>query len=208
LPSQAATARVAAFNEHMLAILRQPSPYRNGTRNELDLPDVALSAGAVRRWTAFHDATEAACCPDGDFAAIRAFAGKAPEQVARIAGILTLVEDSGATEIPESVMARAIRIGQFHLAEKSRLAKQATTSQETENAREILEWLQTKWSPQFVSRTDIQQFGPNRLRKNKAAINAAIELLVQKGWLRPVEGGATIRGQTRRDAWEKVTAST
>ena len=203
-PSQAATACVARFNEQMHDRLSQPASYRDGTRNELDPRDLTLSDGAVRAWTAFHDATETACGPDGRFAAIRAFAGKAPEQVARIAGILTLVETPDAHEIAESTMARAIEIGEFHLAEKTRLANLAKTTQHTEDAREILEWLQNKWSERFVSRTDIQQLGPNRLRRHKAEIDNAIRLLVEKGWLRPVEGGARIRGHNRLEAWEKV----
>ena len=204
LPGDTARQTITRFNESLLGILRQPVSYRDASRNDLDLPDIELSDGAQREWAAFHDETERACGEGGVYEAIRAFAGKSPENVARIAAILTLVEDPSASQVTTSAMKRAVRIGQFHLSEKARLAAQANVNRETENARLLLSWLQEKWSERYISRTDIQQFGPNKLRNAKTAITEAIDLLVSKGWLHPIPEGATIRGRKRREAWEIV----
>lgn len=204
LPSQSAQSALETFNDQMLAILSRPMHYRESGRNELNPRELVLSAGARDAWIPFYNTVERESAPGKKYHELRAFAGKMPEQVGRLAGILTLVEDVTASEIPESAMESAIRIGEFYLAEKKRLVQLSDADPATDCAREILTWLQQTWPCHYISRPDIQQSGPNHLRKNRNLLTEAIELLLQKGWLRPVDGGATVRGRKRREAWEIV----
>jgi hypothetical protein len=50
-------------------------------------------------------------------------------------------------------------------------------------AQRLLTWLQ-RWSKNTVSERDIRIFGPRCLRSREGA-NAAAEVLVRNGWLRP-----------------------
>jgi hypothetical protein len=64
-------------------------------------------------------------------------------------------------------------------------------------AQRLLTWLQ-RWPKPTVSPRDIRVYGPNSLRNQKSAIDAA-EVLVRNGWLVPV----TTRRHSER-AWQIV----
>jgi hypothetical protein len=64
-PDDAKTVQdIAAFEDHILAILRRPLPLVEGTRNELEPPLLGMSDGAQSVWKAFHDYVEVEQAPD------------------------------------------------------------------------------------------------------------------------------------------------
>ena len=66
----------------------------------------ALEAATI--WRDFHDHVETQCGADGPLALVQDFAAKAAEHAARIAGVLTIVEDLQAREIRAGAMRNAL----------------------------------------------------------------------------------------------------
>ena len=93
----------------------------NSAGNELNPRVLELSDEARAVWIYFHDAIEREQKRGKRYANLRDFAGKAPEQAARIAGILSIVEDRDANEIDGDAMFRGCEIAEWHLNETLRL---------------------------------------------------------------------------------------
>jgi hypothetical protein len=67
-------------------------------------------------------------------------------------------------------------------------------------AQRTLDWLRDRWKEDLISLPDFYRFGPNRIRDSKTAKRIA-GILQEHGWIDPVDGGATINGQRRREVW-------
>ena len=78
----------------ILDLLKRPVPSTNEADNELTPPALDLSGDAKDAWIVFHDRIEAAMALDGALEGIRDVAAKAAENAARIAAVLTVVEET------------------------------------------------------------------------------------------------------------------
>jgi hypothetical protein len=129
------------------------------------------------------------------------FASKAAEQAARLAGVLTLWADLDAPQVEMATMAQAIDLAAYYLTEAARLAHEATISIETEQAERLRVWLLEAWPHPEIVPSEVVQNAPIRgLRVMKAA-RRAIKLLVEHGWLVPLERGVVVRGKARKEAY-------
>jgi hypothetical protein len=151
-----------------------------------------MSDRAKAVWVAFHDETEKAMAPDGALEALRDVAGKAAENAARVAGVLSIVADPDASIIDADAMVAACELMTWYLAEGLRLTGLHRLSAELRNAMRLLEWLQSKRKRE-ITRTEIMQFGPAPLR-TKAAADAAFAVLEEHGYV-------TRHGEVRRSRW-------
>ena len=77
----------------------------NEAGNELTPRALDFSPEAKAAWVAFHDGIEAAMAPDGALENLRDVGSKAAENAARIAGVLTIIENPEATIIDGETMA-------------------------------------------------------------------------------------------------------
>ena len=125
-----------------------------------------LSAGATNVWRTFADHVEGKIGPGGALEPIIGFANKSPEHAARLAAVLTLVEDPAATEIAQECMARGIVLAQHYMSEALRLFQGAKVDRDLRLAIQLLDWL-VSWGDPNVSLPDIYQFGPNAIRVRK-----------------------------------------
>jgi hypothetical protein len=91
--------RSMPYGARMLSILEAEPMMAPGTRNELEPRPLPIAPEAATIWRDFHDHVEMQCGADGPLALVRDFAAKAAEHAARIAGVLTIVEDLRAREI-------------------------------------------------------------------------------------------------------------
>ena len=144
-------------------------------------------------------------------AQITGTASKTAEQAARIAGVLTLWRDLGATEINSDTMQNAIELAQYYLHEALRLANAALISQQVKQAETLRNWILDKWLPKnllepYVLPSDIVQLGPNSLRE-MPKVKKAIAMLVETGWLTLMEPPVEVRGIQRKTAYHIVRAS-
>jgi Protein of unknown function (DUF3987) len=124
---------------------------------------------------------ESQCGPGRDLQPIQDFAAKSAEHAARIAGVLTIVEDHQATEIGAAAMHAALTLADWYVAEAVRLQRAARTDPHLRVAQQLLEWLRER-SEEVIDFRAILQRGPTPVRtKDKA--EKALEVLKEHGWV-------------------------
>ncbi len=210
-----ADAAIVAASDRLAAILAQPLPLAEGNPRELEPRALPLSPEAKELLFGYYRATEQAQAPGGYLEQVKSFASKSPEQAARIAGVLTLWADLGASGVTAATMADAIELAQFYLMEAKRLAEAATVSVETEQAEKLRRWILESWPAVATSQgrdartivpRDIVTLGPNALRET-AIVKKLLGILAAHGWLAPLEAGAVVDGQARLLAYRIVGAA-
>jgi hypothetical protein len=204
-PRQESAQALARYRNKLLGVLRTRPPMAldeigRPTPNELAPRALPLAEPARRLWIDFADAVELDMGSGGELEPVRALANKLPEQAARVAGVLALVEDAGCAAIGEEHLARAIELVKHHAAEAARLARAGRVAPDLRLAQRLLDWLTTAWPEAVVSLPDIYQRGLNAIG-DKATAARLVAILVDHGWLIRVEGGAEVAGVRRRDAW-------
>jgi hypothetical protein len=127
------------------------------------------------------------------------FANKSPEHAARLAAVLTLVEDPTAAEITPEIMARGIVLAQHYMSEALRLFQGAKVDRDLRLAIQLLDWL-VSWGDPNVSLPDIYQSGPNAIRDRKTAL-PIVRILEAHRNLVKLPGSTLVKGERRRDAW-------
>jgi hypothetical protein len=190
---------LARYRKRMTEHLEQKPTLRDGTRNELQPRDLTLTADAKKAWVEVHDAIEADMSDGGEFASVRAWAAKAPAQTLRIAGVLTLFDDSDAGVIHAETIDRAAMIVLFALGEAVRIVGTASVPPQIRNAEALLTWCHAEKKSLLHSRAALQ-FGPGRIR-TKPAFDAAMVELERAGWASPVKGGCVVDDAHRRRVW-------
>jgi hypothetical protein len=193
---------LANFLKRLKSLLAQKmQTWEDGRSLKPRLLNLSRSARALL--VQFSDKIEAEQAPRGRLSHITGAASKAAEQAARIAGVLTLWADLYATEVDAEAMGRGIELAQFYLGEASRLASAATVSEEIGRAEALKKWLLESWPHSEISSSEILQLGPNALRE-APKVKKATALLVEHGWLIPLEEGAVVSGKARKSAWRIV----
>jgi hypothetical protein len=197
--------QIALNNYHTVLqnIHKVPAPIVPGTTNELAPRTLPLSQEARRKWIAFSDHIEGLIGAGGLLEPIKGLANKLAEHSARLAAVLTLVENLDAVEVNDSYMDAGIDLAQHYAGEALRHFASGSTDVSLLLAETTLVWLLNVWEEPEVSLPDLYQYGPNPIRDKTTALNVA-KILEDHGWLSPVEGGGSINGKTRREVWEIV----
>jgi len=196
--SAASDRALAAYCERLRAMLGAPLPLAEETRNELKPPVLPLDHDAERLLREFANAIERKQAPGQELSEATAFASKAAEQAARIAGVLSVF--SGQSSVSAERMSNGIALADWYLAEAVRLKDGAAVAADVQKAERLCVWLTERWPEDFVSVTDIVQSGAANIKSAKEA-RALIPHLASNGWLLPQEDGAQIRGKFRKEAW-------
>jgi hypothetical protein len=183
----------------MTELLNKPLPLKDGSRNEIAPRALVLAPGAKRLWIAAHDEIEKLNSRDGEYAQIRSHSSKAAEQAARIAGVLTVVDDPEAGTISADTIQRALELVDFYLSEALRLAGTAEISPEVKRAEALLAWCHER-SKILVHSAELVRLGPNCIRERRHLAQAMDEL-ERAGWAASVDGGMEIDGSHRRSVW-------
>lgn len=204
-----ANVAVVAASSRLSMILAHPLPTKDDNPQELDPRALSLSPDAKELLLQYYRSTEIAQAMGGEFEQVRSFASKSPEQAARIAGVLTLWEDLGASVVNAEVMSDAIQLAQFYLFEAKRLAEAALVSEETDRAERLRRWILDSWpkiaiamnrDPRTITPRDALRNGPNALRET-ATLKKLMSVLEGHGWLRALEVGTVIDGKARQSAY-------
>lgn len=196
--------QIRRYGARILNVLEAPLPLAVGKANELEPRGLPLSDRACDIWRRFADYVEQEISANGRLEAVRSLANKLAEHAARLAAVLTLVNDLDAGEVSVEAMAAGIELAEHYAAEASRLFGISHVSGELRLAGRLLAWLHN-WSEMHISLPDIYQRGLNAIG-DKATASRMVAILEDHGWLKRVEGGAVIGGQRRRDAWLIIKA--
>ncbi|MBS0508997.1 MAG: DUF3987 domain-containing protein [Proteobacteria bacterium] len=168
---------------------------------ELDPLELPLSAEAGRLALQAGNQFEALMAVGQDLSELRDRTAKALENACRIAGVLAAIEGGlSASEITADHLARALVLVQWYLAEALRIRGAAAVPLSVQDAEALSNWLHARGMRQFAT-TGILKSGPAQLR-NKARLTAAIEQLVEAGYITACPAGTEIDGVKVRKAWE------
>jgi hypothetical protein len=217
---------IQIFNSLVLRHLRRELPYAEGSRFELKPEPLCFSDEAAEIWWRFRDEVETALKPDGRFVEIKGLANKLPEHAARIAAVLAAFEEPERRKWPSCIsedayapivktkpppklqietydIERGIRLARYYAAEALRLRTAAKVSLELLNAQKLLDWLHAKWKEKYIAIAPLVTHGPGAFRETRMA-KRLVGVLVDYGWLVPMEKGIVVDGKPRKDAWEIV----
>ncbi|MEN9717509.1 MAG: hypothetical protein RIQ99_387 [Pseudomonadota bacterium] len=196
-----AASDLEGYNAAVTRLLRQPTRWKNENDRTLgvQLDELHFAPAARALFVDFANAIEAEIGPDGPLAPVKAFASKLPENSARIAGTLALMADAEAPTIEADALADAIALGKYYLSEAVRLVAAGAIDPDLRLAERLREWLMVQ-PGDAIGLRDIYRLGPGPIRKASTA-RAAMEVLVEHGWARPIPDGAEINGMKHRDAW-------
>lgn len=195
---------LAAYHEKLSRIIRAPLPtdleHPNGLEHRKEL---TFSPEAERLFWQFYNHVETHQGKGGELSDIRGFAGKATEQVGRLAAIIHVFENGlrDLTISHEQVIS-AVTLLNFYIGEAQRLAHGEASDPNIIAAEALSNWLAEKRPGQEIGLRIIQQGGPRSIRTLKAErLRELCAILVRHDHLTPIQGGATIDGQHCRDAW-------
>src|SRR5262249_35267899 len=159
-------------------------PLAVGKANELEPRGLPLSDRARVIWHRFADYVEQEISPNGRLDAVRSLANKLAEHAARLAAVLTLVDDLDAGDVPAEAMAAGIELSEHYAAEALRLFGISHVSGELRLAGLLLAWLHNQSEP-HISLPDIYQRGLNAIG-DKATASRMVTILEDHGWLKRV----------------------
>jgi len=199
-PSPESEAAIKAYGARLLSIMETPPTLAEGKVNELEPRRLLLSPEARNAWIVFADHIEKQIGPNGELEPIRGLANKLPEHATRIAAVLVLVEDINAGDVSTDHLIAGIQIVQHYAGEALRLFNSGRTDPKLILAQKALDWLHERWGEDLVSFVNFYHDGPNPIRDAKTARMVA-SVLIEHGWLVPVEGGGVIKGTFRREVW-------
>jgi hypothetical protein len=196
---------VLAYYRRIRELLNEPLPV---DLNDLGQPTLELRPRLLQfddqakaEWVEHFNRLEDMAAEDGPLFAIRGYARKTAEHIARLAGVFALMADPKATTVPlAAVEAGAELMLDFYLNEMLRLHEGNAISQDVLTAQRLLEWVKSR---EVIHLSQVYQHGPRPIRTKEAALKA-INTLVNHGWLMRIEGGVTLDGIHRRDAWRVV----
>jgi hypothetical protein len=177
-------AAIRAYGARILSILEAPWPLAEGSRNELKPRVLTISDDAAASWRKFYNFIEEQCGPGKDLRPLQDFAAKIAEHAARIAGVLTIVDDFRATTIGIEAMHSALTLADWYVNEADRLQQAARTDPKLLTAQRMLDWLHER-GQDVIEFRDILQYGPSPLR-TKAAATAALAVLADHGCITEV----------------------
>jgi hypothetical protein len=191
------------YGAMLLAILEKPPVLKVEVRKELDPPLLEFDSAAKSGWLAYADRVEGLLAPGCALEPIKGFANKLPEHAARIAGVLTMVDDVNARAITRETLAKAIGVADFYTSEALRLFEAGLCSPELRQAEKLRLWLEDSWREPLIGLSAIYRLGPNSIRDTKAA-KATVGILEDHGWLVRETNPAMVDGKPVREAWRIV----
>jgi putative DNA primase/helicase len=174
---------VMAYNAAIKALLETaPALREEGDGYELKPKDLHLDVDAKGLWVAFFNEIERQQGNGRELDGARPFASKAAEHAARIAGIITLVENPNATQIEGLAMDAAIELTGFYLTEHLRLTGAGRQERTDGRLRVLLAWLQSAGT--LVPKKDVLQKSPRPLGRTAATLNPLLDDLAHRGYIR------------------------
>lgn len=202
--SRQAAIDLEEYNAAILKLLRAPIRWKNDSDRTLgvELDQLGFTPAARALYVKFANEIEKEMGGKGKLATTKAFASKLPENAARLAGVLSLIEHPDAYEISEHTLADAIQLAQFYLSEAMRLIASGSVDPKLRQAEQLLEWLAGQDSD-IIALRSIYQFGPNSIRQASKA-REIMSILGDHGWVAEIKDGAQIDGKFCREAWRIV----
>lgn len=183
---------LSAFHAAMQGVLAQPLPLDE--KGDLRPVQLRLSPVAKQMWVEYFNAVEHGLRTGGSYQDVRDVASKSADQAARLAALLHCFEHgpaAGLLQISDATMVSACTLAAWHLEEARRFFGELAMPQDLADAmrveRWLIDWVQRRADP--PAKRDLQQYGPNDLRKAKGRRECALQVLMDENRLRMVQQG-------------------
>lgn len=175
---------VRAYNVIVAEMLkRQPSTVDGGDGFELAPRGMVMAPDARNLWIEFYNAVELAQGPGKELEHARAFASKAAEHAARLAGVIQMSSNPDSGVVTVDAMDGGMRIAEFYLSEHVRLTGAGMQERGGMHLAMLLDWMQARG--RSVAHRDVLQRVTSPLRKLKAeGIQSLLDELAQRGYIR------------------------
>jgi hypothetical protein len=189
------------YGARLLDLLEKPAPLIAGSRNALAPRALPFDAVASVAWRRLADEIERKLAGGGTYEPIRGLGNKLAEHVARLAGVLTIIDNADVRSIGADALGRAAMIGDYYASEALRLFEAGQVAPEVRAAEKLLDWLMSSWGEPNIGLVAIYQKGPNSIRDAGAA-KRAVGILESHNWLTRLEGnGHQVGGKPVKEAW-------
>lgn len=168
---------LSAYTDRLSGLLGQVTTINVRPDVDAGRRKLAMTQEAEGLWVELSDWVEIQSTRNGQFSDVKDVAAKAAEQAARIAGVLTLVNDHNASHIAEQEMIAASELVLWYIYEARRLRDTHPVKPVLTQAKALLDWLASRpgSEAEFV---EILQLGPARTRTKREA-EAALAQLVE-----------------------------
>lgn len=152
------------------------------------MPTLQLSQSAKAAWVSFFNKIESGLNNQSEWGAIKDFASKAAENVARLAALLHLF-DGKSGDISAEQIEQAIEIISWHLQEANSMLSQQPKTTQQEDSLKLINWIIEKGLTETNPR-HLLQFSPIR---DKSRRDQAVQLLTDLHYTKPTKNnGKTI----------------
>lgn len=178
---------IRTYTGQLLRLLELPPPLAGEAPNELAPAALTMTPDAVAAWREFFDTVERRLAPGGSLAGLKDFASKAAENAARIAGVLTIVQNPHADAIHAEAMRNAVTLMTWYVDEAARLRDAPRADPRLQRAALLLDWLSKNKPGVEFTRANITKNGPGSLR-NLDTVQDAIAVLIAHGWVAATAG--------------------
>jgi hypothetical protein len=175
---------IEEYSNRILILLERPWPLAEGTLNELTPRVLTMTSKAEPEWRNLYDEIERRSAPDADLHPIRDFAAKAAEHAARMAAVITTVENPSAADIDAQAMNAAVTLLRWYVGEAIRLQAGLRIDPRLLRANQLLEWFH-KRTKDHIEFRDILRLGPAAVR-TKTAADDALAILAVHGWVKKI----------------------
>ena len=189
---------VTDFWLRMGSMLRLERDTVVGKPNELDPPIIGLEADAKELWVNFYNQIELQLGKGSALEAIRGFGSKIAEQALRLAATIQLYHCPASANISLDAIQQGIALAEFYILEALRLQGAAAVSPELRLAKQVLDWAIPLGR---FTNVQLYQAGCSSAIRTAATARRIVAILIDHGWLFPIEGGLKYNGSLRKDAW-------
>nr|WP_255771949.1 DUF3987 domain-containing protein [Microbulbifer guangxiensis] len=147
----------------------------------LELDTIEFNTAAFEIWGQFYNEVERMLAPGRDLEQIKPFAAKIAENVARIAGVISVF--NGWEKIDETCIRGSIVLGQFYLRQSLRIAQIGAANKHQKWLTDVIDWISQQGGEVDVD--TIQRLSPRTLglRKSVRQVRQSFEVLVKNGIL-------------------------
>jgi hypothetical protein len=164
---------------------------------------VRLSRVALEHWLHFAREVEAGCGEHGELVTLRDWVAKLPGAVIRLAGLLHICDRAWQTRdlaepVTETTMARAIDLGRYYLAHARAVLGADVRDDGRANAEALLDWVSRRrvFTVRLLQRSLKSRF------PTADDAPAAIEVLVEHGYVRARQPPMPIRGRPPNEVFD------
>ena len=203
-----------AYYARLYKILKTPLPHSDTDPQNLTPRELRFTDSAIELWQIYADSIEEKQRAGGIYEPICGFASKMNEHACRIAGVLSFferfsyyMENPHDITVGEEVFEQAMVITDYFADQLLSMLQTTDDSEDLDNAKKLLAFLQDKWPERFVHERVIFNKAPRSVRgkEHETERARAIDILLRHGWLTPAPPGTLVEGRTTRPdtpTWE------